>query len=228
MTTVYVVKENDEIIAMFSTEEKAQDYIKGHNLLCKLNVYGDQYTIEPVELDPLPKVIEQDIVTYWRAFVFLKNEEYEVKQLYTTKSNLPSIGTQETYEGMGEIYKLGVASTISSEHCLEQIKLIYSKYVKATKSVKLEQLFIDYFPNLIISESKSYSIEGSYSKKTESNYYTLYIQYETKNNSWHSELSFAPFDSAFPLCQHSNLDTFMQETKAKLAALFLDMYNQIK
>ena len=150
MTTVYVVKENDEIIAMFSTEEKAQDYIKGHNLLCKLNVdtyYGDQYTIEPVELDPLPKVIEQDIVTYWRAFVFLKNEEYEVKQLYTTKSNLPSIGTQETYEGMGEIYKLGVVSTISSEHCLEQIKLIYSKYVKATKSIIHYQRLISTLSN---------------------------------------------------------------------------------
>jgi hypothetical protein len=141
MTIVYVVKENDDIVAenndieaMFSTKEKAQDYIKWHNLLCKLNVntyYGNPYVIESVELDPLPKVIEQDIVTYWRAFVYLNNEEYVVEQIYTTKSNLPSIGTQETYTCIAEIYKLGVVSTISSEHCLEQIKLMYKEYTKS-------------------------------------------------------------------------------------------------
>jgi hypothetical protein len=136
-----------------------------------------------------------------------------------------------TEKADAETYLKSITEFMSSEngnYAGIQETVLNPTIVNVNQAVKLEQLFIDYFPNLIISESKSYSIEGSYSKKTESNYYTLYIQYETKNNSWHSELSFAPFDSAFPLCQHSNLDTFMQETKAKLAALFLDMYNQIK
>ena len=126
MTTIYVVTSGDydyyHIDGIFSTKEKAEEYIKAPNLL------SYQYDIEEFELDALqPYLKVEDITSYWACVVDLSSDYFGKKEgeYYVLKKDIAKDDLVKLIPYKKDNAYFTVISEVSEEEVIKQAYTYY-------------------------------------------------------------------------------------------------------
>jgi hypothetical protein len=132
MTTVYVVTsgmyEDYSIDGVFSTKEKAEEFVKAPNL-----IYEYSYSIKEYKLDDLFNSEDYftmaDVLPYWQCTVYKTNTEvykYDLTSKHTYKKNSCIL---KEYVERPYPCSFTITSLVSKKDCLNKAKLKYEKIV---------------------------------------------------------------------------------------------------